>query len=108
GEFALSLLPSLGLFIFGCETVRVHRRHAADQMTLKQQVEALWGKGCAKPRSVTVSDLRSIQDRIFTLRTSAPPVPDGFYRRKRQEMEEQMKLATTRLWEQAAASDRRQ
>lgn len=103
GELALSLLPSLGLFIFVGETIRVHHRHAADQTTLKQRVEALWGKGCAKPRSVKSSDLRSIQDQIFTLRTAAPPVPDAYYRRKRQEMEEQMKLATARLWEQARA-----
>ena len=41
----------------------------------------------SKKRQISPSDIRSIQDEIFEIRRSNPPVPDWFYRWKRDDQE---------------------
>jgi len=106
GEFLLALLPSVGAFRLGLETVRSHHQHSAAQMELKRKVEATMEKARTKPQAVRASDLRTIQDGIYQLRVVAPPVPDGFYWKKRGQFEQEMRLAVERLWEEAKAAGR--
>ncbi len=103
-EFVLGLLPSLGALQLGLETVRGHFRHSSAQMDLKRKVEAAWEKARTRPRTVRTSDLRAIQDGIYQLRVAAPPVPDRFYWRKRDQFEREMRLASEQLWEEAQAA----
>ena len=104
GELLFALLPLTGALRLGIETVRGQYKHADDQGDLKELVEATWDRARLKPHSISPSDLRSIQDEIFRLRTVAPPVPDGFYWKKRDEMEHEAKAAIARLWDEARLS----
>lgn len=105
-EFGLALLPSVGAFLLGAETVRSHRQHSSAQLDLKRKLEAAWDKARANPRSVREQELRAIQDGIYQLRAVAPPVPDGFYWRRRDQFEREMRLATERMWEEAEVAAR--
>ena len=103
-EFGLAFLPSASAFLFAAETVRSHRQHASTQLDLKRKLEAAWDKARANPRSVRGQDLRAIQDGICHLRAVAPPVPDGFYWRRRNDLEREMRLAAERMWAEAEAA----
>jgi len=107
GEFGLALLPSLGAFLLGLETVHSHLGHGSGQLDLKRKLEAAWDKARANPRNVRGQDLRAIQDGIYHLRAVAPPVPDGFYWKRREQFEREMRLAAERMWEEASAATRR-
>jgi hypothetical protein len=100
-DFLLALLPSASAFLLGVDTIRSHREHAATQLALKSQIEAVWGRALADGQAVDTAELRAIQDSIFRLRAGAPPVPDRFYWRKRGELEHGMRMAAQRLWEEA-------
>jgi hypothetical protein len=101
GEFLLALLPSVGAFRLGWDTARNHRQHSAAQLELKRHVDAAWEKARTKPRAVPKSDLRTIQDGIYQLRVIAPPVPDSFYRKKREQFEHETRLAAEQMWQEA-------
>ncbi len=103
-EFLLALLPSLGAFRLGLDTVRNHRQHSAAQRELKQKVEATWEKVRTEPQAVPPSDLRAIQDGIYQMRVVAPPVPDGFYWKKRDQFEQEMRLAVEQLCREAESA----
>lgn len=103
-EFAFACLPSVGAFLFGLETIRGHRQHGSAQVELKAKLENAWGVARTKPRSLRATELRAIQDRIYHLRVAAPPVPDTFYWRKRDQFEWEMRLAVERMWEEARAA----
>jgi hypothetical protein len=105
-EFGLACLPSVGSFLFGLETIRGHRQHGSAQVELKAKLEAAWEVARAKPRSLRGAELRAIQDRIYHLRAAAPPVPDRFYWRKRDQFEWEMRLAVERMCEEARAAAR--
>lgn len=106
GEFLLAMLPSVGSFRLGLDTVHNHRQHSAAQLELKRKVEAAWEKAQTKPRAVPKSDLRAIQDGIYQLRVVAPPVPDGFYWKKRDQFEQEIRLAVEQLWREAETAGR--
>lgn len=97
GDFVLSVMPSVGAFVLGVETVRSHRQHCTEQLDLKAKVEAAWRDGLRNPRSVRTAPLRAVQDGIYRLRVAAPPVPDRFYWSKREQFEQEMKAAAERM-----------
>ena len=102
GESLLALLPSTAAFLLGIDNVRGHREHVATQITLKGQVEGTWDRALNSGSGIPdETELRAIQDSVFRLRSVAPPVPDRFYQRKRDELELGMRLASQRLWEEA-------
>lgn len=106
-EFGLAVLPSVGAFLLGVETMGSHRQHGGAQYDLKQKVEATWDKARTNRRSVKAQELRAIQDGIYHLRAVAPPVPDGFYWRTRSRFEREMRIATEQMWEEARVAVRR-
>lgn len=106
-EFIFALLPSAGAFVFGADAACSHRRHAASQRELKRRVEAVWSDATKRPRKVQDKQLRSIQDRIHHLRTSAPLVPEWFYWWHRDAYELQMRLAVDRMAQEAEAASAR-
>jgi hypothetical protein len=105
-ETFLALLPSVGAVLLGAEAVRAHRQHSTAQLELKRKVEVLWERARTRPRAVRISDLRSLQDGIYQLRVVAPPVPDGYYWRKRDQFEREMHLAAQRMCDEARAVPR--
>jgi hypothetical protein len=106
-DFIFTVLPSVGAFQMGVDTIRSHRQHRTSQLDLKHRVESIWERARTKPRSIRPADLRAIQDQIHMLRASAPPVPDGFYSKKRTQLELEMRLTAERLWEEAAVTNHR-
>lgn len=106
-EFIFALLPSAGAFVFGVDAAFSHRSHAASQRELKRRVEAVWNDATERPRKVQDKQLRSIQDRIHHLRTSAPLVPEWFYWWQRDAYERQMRLAVDRMAQEAEAASGR-
>lgn len=98
-DFLLAALPSVGAFMFGSETVYDHKRHSTLQGGLMGEIEAIWKGAKSSPRRVRMPDLRRIQDGIFNLRTVAPPVPDGFYRDRREQFENQARTAAEQIWQ---------
>lgn len=86
--------------------MRAHRQHSAAQLELKGKLEVAWEKARTRPRVARTSDLRTIQAGNFRRRVAAPPVPDRFYWRKRDEFEREMGLAKERLWDEARTVSR--
>src|SRR5690606_28301001 len=70
------------------------------------RVEAVWREAVQRPRKVREQELRSIQDGIHHLRTTAPVVPEGFYWRRRDVYEQQMRIAVERMSQEAQAATR--
>ena len=95
-----TLAPLFGLGLFAGETAWNHYQHSLAQFDLKKKVEDVCQRACERPRSVKTSDLRAIQDGIYRLRVTAPPIPDEFYRKKRQQFEHEMREAVERLWQE--------
>lgn len=100
----LSLLPSVGALLVGAETVCSHYHHCAAQSELKRTVESTWEKARADARKVRLQDLRAVQDGIYHLRASAPPVPDVFYWKRRDRFERETQLAVEQMWREIKAS----
>lgn len=79
-DFLLALLfPTLPAFLQGTELVRGHWEIAEDKEGLEKVVCNMWEESLAEPSSVTLSDCRCIQDRIYELRCKSPLVPDQWY-----------------------------
>lgn len=102
-DFVLAFIPSVGASLLGIETVRSHRQHASNQHKLKERIETAWARAVKNRRAVKKTDLRSIQDEIYRLRTLAPPVPDWFYWRHRDQFEDDTKAALASMWATVAA-----
>lgn len=101
GEWVLAVLPTIGAFRVGAEAIRAQRQHGFRQESLKKKVEAIWAQAKADPDSVGVPEHRAVQDGIYHLRVTAPPVPDTYYLRKRQQFEREAQTAAAVLWDEA-------
>jgi hypothetical protein len=100
-SLGLAILSATPALLFAADAVNSHRRHSSAQLDLKRCVEATWAAALADLRTVQAADLRSIQDGIFILRSTAPTVPDRFYWSKRDRFESEMRAAHELMWEEA-------
>lgn len=96
-DFLLIYLPYVPALVAGIDAVRGHLQHIEEQTTLKQRLDVVWDRGLQDPGLVTVADCRGVQDGIYRLRVAAPPVPDWWYWRQREQMESEMRAATDAL-----------
>jgi hypothetical protein len=81
-------LPSLPALLDATELAKGHFRAARRRQLVEDQSDLLFHE-----INVTHSELREIQDRIFDLRRSAPPVADWFYKLLAKGYEEDMVFA---------------
>jgi hypothetical protein len=100
-DYMLGFLPLVGAVVLGIDTLRSHRQHCSAQAELKAKVEAAWEAARANPRAVQMQQVREIQNGIYHLRVTAPPVPEWFYSRTRQRFEAEALQSVERLWEEA-------
>ncbi len=100
-SLGLAILSASPALLFVADGVNGHRRHGSAQLDLKRRVEATWAAAIADRSRVQPADLRSIQDGIFLLRSTAPTVPDRFYWSKRDQFESETKAANQLISEEA-------
>lgn len=86
------LLPSLPAFLDAEELARQHRTAASSRGRLQLQIDKLMARHQARPRQI-----REIQDQLFSLRRSAPQVPQWFYSIIRPSYEQDMHYAAELL-----------
>jgi hypothetical protein len=99
GDFAVAMLPMAPAVRYYVATVRGHWTAAQDQSAAKSLVDLVFRRSLRSPRLLTDAHLRRIQDRIFALRSQAPPVPDWLYWRMRDQRDFEMRAAVRRLAE---------
>lgn len=95
------LLPSLSAYVHGINTVLEHLRAARAKESARTLLREMWTDGLGRAGAVGESRLRQLQDRIFVLRSTQPPVPDWFYRRYRDEMHDESSDAADRMRKEA-------
>lgn len=106
-DYLLALLiPSLAALLNGLEIAKAHFRLAEEEKAFEQKVSALWRSGLDNPRSITIEQCRDIQDRIYTLRSARPLVPDILYAWLRDKYEFDMQSAVAEL--KSAVEQRRE
>jgi hypothetical protein len=87
-------LPSMPAFLDAIELIRAHRATSAHKARVETMADDLWERGVTHPGSVTVADIRAVQDHSYRLRRDGPQVAEWYYRRHRDEDEAAMRLAT--------------
>lgn len=83
------LLPSLPAYLDAEDLARQHRTAASNRGRLQLQIDRLVARHQARPRQI-----REIQDQLFSLRRTAPQVPQWFYSIIRPSYEQDMHYAS--------------
>jgi hypothetical protein len=94
-------LPLLPAFQHAIRTGKAHRRAAAEQERLLEEIDSDWKDGLSSGGNLPEAQLRKVQDRLLLLRREQPPLPDFVYRFLRPRFETTMHEATRRLIDDA-------
>ncbi len=87
------VLPSLPAMLDAVELARGHLGVARARRLLEVRTNSL----TKTPSSVTLADLREIQDRLFNLRAEAPLLPEWFYKLLKRQFETDMVYAAEQI-----------
>jgi hypothetical protein len=94
------LLPSLPAFLDACESAGDHFDAAARRGAIGEVIQNL-----IEHPPATVSDLREIQDELFTLRREQTHVPEVFYRWIKADYERDMRYGAAQTSAEARAGE---
>ena len=95
------IFPALPAISQTIRAWRGHTKNAHEKQELEGIVANLWQKGIENPSTITVTQCRSLQDRIYNLRKEGPMVPDKWYISLRKKFEEDMHSSAAQLREEA-------
>lgn len=93
--------PLTPILVHAADTAQAHWSHAESQRHLQDEVQELWETALSRGSGPRQATLRQVQDRLFSLRSEAPPVPDWFYEVHRSGQELEMRAASSRLADEA-------
>jgi hypothetical protein len=86
------LLPSLPALLEVSDLVKRHQWAAGQREAINEQLEGLISRGRA-----TAIEIREVQDQLFGLRRDGANVPEWFYRRLRDDFEEDMRYGARQM-----------
>lgn len=96
-EFLFAYLPLAAALRAGATHAWAHCQQAREQAVLKQRLEGVWEQALRGREAATAETVRDIQDRIYALRISAPPVPDQWHRLVRGRHQAEMHESAARM-----------